>query len=155
MDAVVQATEAVVEAIEADPDTWLVPVATGTEITGTFEGAAGSQINVTGWRSTSEYLPGQAQYLAFAEKLFLDLDGYAAAGLSLSGSVVVTRHSLDYGAGDKIDDASRLTHYVGSVVANGPVQGSFTVDVHANASGNTLWTCGVINEEETGSGRCY
>lgn len=152
LDSVVAATEAVFDAIEADPDTWLMTVDEGVEVSGTLD-ATGS-IDVTGWRSSSDHTGG-AQYQAFGEKLFLDLDAYTTTGLSLSGSVVVTRHSLDYGTGGKIEDASRSTRYVGSVVANGAVQGNFVVDVHANASGNTLWTCGLINDQETGSGRCF
>jgi hypothetical protein len=154
LDAIVQSSDAVVAAVEDDPDTWQVDVATGIEIAGTLDESGGT-IDVTGWRSSMEYLPGQSQYLNFAEKLFLDLSGFNAAGLSVTGSVVVTRHSLDFGTDDKIDDASRTTHYAGNVVTNGSVQGSFVLDVHANATGTTLWTCGVINAEETGSGRCY
>ncbi len=156
LDAVVESTDAVVAAVEADPDTWLVVADTGTEVSGTLEGSSGGSIQVSGWRSTMEYIPGEAQYLAFAEKLFLEMDGFpTSAGVSVSGSLVVTRHSLDYGTNEKIDDASRLTHYAGNVVAAGAASGQFVVDVHANASGTTLWTCGFINDEETGSGRCY
>lgn len=154
LDAVVQSSDRVVNAMNDDPDSWLVTVGTGSEISGTFDEGSG-QIDVSGWRGAMEYVPGESQYLNFAEKLFMSFDGFAAGEISLTGTVVVTRHSLDYGTNDKIDDASRTTHYAGSVVTNGSVQGSFVIDVHANATGTTLWTCGVINEEETGSGACY
>jgi hypothetical protein len=155
LDAVVASADSVDAAVEADPDMWLVDASTGTEVVGTLEGSSGGTIDVSGWRSTMEYVPGESQYLAYAEKLFFDIEGFNLGAVSLSGSLVVTRHSLDYGTNDKIDDTSRTTHYVGTVVANGDVTGDFTVDVHANASGTTLWTCGTINDEETGSGACF
>ncbi len=152
LDAVVAAADGVTRAIEAEPDVWLTDVDAGRAVSGTLEGSG--SIDVTGWRGSSEYAAG-GQYKSYGEKLFLDLDGYTTAGLSLSGSVVVTRHSLDYGTNGKVEDASRSTRYVGSVVASGAVSGNFVVDVHANASGTTLWSCGVINDEETGAGRCF
>lgn len=154
LEAVVQATDQVIDAVESEEETYLTPVATGSTIAGDVSGSSGTA-SVTGWRSSMEYVPENSQYLNFAEKLFIDLDGFAAAGVSLSGNLVVTRHSLDFGTNDSIDDASRMTHYVASVVASGTVQGNFIVDVHANASGTTLWTCGTINDETTGSGACF
>jgi hypothetical protein len=154
LDAVVLSADQVVDAIESDEATYLTPVATGSTVAGDVSGSSGTA-SVSGWRSSMEYVPGDSQYLNFAEKLFVDLDGFTAGGVTLSGNLVVTRHSLDYGTGNSIDDASRMTHYVASVVAAGTVQGNFTIDVHANASGTTLWTCGTINDETTGSGACF
>jgi hypothetical protein len=155
LDGVVKATDTVLKTIEDDSSTFLLPADQGFEVQGTVEDPTGGTIQVSGWRSTVDYVPGGAQYLSLSEKLFLDVTTFNVNGLSLSGDLVVTRHSLDYGSGESIEDSNRTTHYAATLVASGAQQGNFVVDVNSNATGVVLWTCGVVNDEEVGLGACY
>src|SRR5688572_30682830 len=56
LDSVVSATDQVIGAIENDPDTWLTEAEYGDDVAGTVEGGGGS-ITVSGWRTTTEYVP--------------------------------------------------------------------------------------------------
>ena len=69
----------------------------------------------------------------------------------------MTRHSLDFTTkGSKtVSDASRTAVYLGTVTVSGGVNGEFSLDVHNRTSGGLEWTCGRINNDETGRGPCY
>jgi hypothetical protein len=54
-----------------------------------------------------------------------------------------------------IEDANRTTTYVGTVELTGDLAGVYALDIHAQATGSTLWTCGTINDDEIGFGACY
>jgi hypothetical protein len=155
LDGVVKATDLVLATIDDDQGTYLIEVEQGFEIDGTVQDTTGGTIQVSGWRSSADYAPGDAQYQTLSEKLFLDVTTFNAGGVVLSGDLVVTRHSVDYGTATNIEDSNRTTHYAASLTASGSQSGNFVVDVNSNATGVVQWTCGVVNEEEMGNGACY
>jgi hypothetical protein len=153
LDAVVASADAVFRTVEAD-STWLMAIEDGFEVTGTLTGDG--SITVTGWRHAVAEESSNGYHLVFSEKLDLQYTSWSGSPVVLNGLVTVTRHSHDFGpAGGQIEDASRMTTYRGAVAASGEVTGSFELDVHTFAAGTTLWTCGLVNEEEQGNGPCY
>ena len=153
VDAITVAAAQVYNAIETD-STWLVNSAAGAEVAGTLTGAG--EMNVVGWRTGAEQSAMNGYHLSFAERLELTFNNWPAADVTLNGSMVLTRHSLDLGPDEtQITEASRTTVYQGQVTATGSATGSFNIDVHGSASGNLLWTCGTVNDEPYGVGACY
>jgi hypothetical protein len=153
LDAVVASTDAVFKAIEED-EMWLMPLTEGFEVSGTLTGSG--SVQVTGWRHAVNEESSTGFHLVFSEKLNMQYSSYASGAVVLNGLVTLTRHSHDFGqAGAQVDDASRMTSYRGAVAASGEVAGSFEVDVHTFAAGTTLWTCGLVNDEEQGNGPCF
>lgn len=156
LDAVVEVADTTFRAIDED-ETWLAPGAeAGFDISGTITNEIGGSLTAGGWRTTTQNDDGGGIHLSFGERVVVELSQWEAAGTLLSGRMSVTRHSLDYGpSGGNIEDASRTTRYQAQLSAEGNAEGSFTVDVHAFASGAVLWTCGVVNETEVEFGPCF
>ena len=156
LDAVVEVADTTFRAIDED-DTWLTPGAEeGFAVSGTLTNEIGGSLTAGGWRTTAQNDDGGGIHLSFGERVVVELSQWEAAGALLSGRMSVTRHSLDYGpSGGNIEDASRTTRYQAQLSSEGSAEGSFTVDVHAFASGTTLWTCGIVNETEVEFGRCH
>lgn len=156
LDAVVAVADTTFRAID-DNETWLAPGAdAGFDISGSLSNEIGGSLTAGGWRTTAQNDNGGGVHLAFGERVVLELSQWEAAGVLMSGRMSVTRHSLDYGpSGGDIEDASRTTRYQAQLSAEGGAEGSFTVDVHAFASGSVLWTCGLVNETEIEFGRCF
>lgn len=153
LDALIVATDRVYAAVDEE-GTWLVPVAAGSEVSGTLESGGGS-LTVSGWRLSTDY-EGDTYYAAYAEKLALTFVNWPEDDLVLSGQVKLSRHSLDVGPGaGAVDDASRTSVYQGNLTSTGTPTGTFAIDVHAMASGTLAWTCGTVNGIETGHGPCY
>ena len=156
LDAVVEVADTTFRAIDEN-EAWLAPGAeAGFDISGSLSNEIGGSLTIGGWRTTSQNDDGAGIHLAFGERVVVEVSQWEAAGVLLSGRMSVTRHSLDYGpSGGNIEDASRTTRYLAQVSGEGAAEGSFTVDVHAFASGSVLWTCGVVNETEIEFGRCF
>ncbi len=158
VDALTLATEQIYAAIDKD-GTWLISVDEGSEVKGSLESAGGGSLKAAGWRTGGSHSTDTNYHLGFSERLVLDFTNYLVAdsGVSLSGRVVMTRHSLDIGpmGGNTISDANRTTVYAGTVTASGAASGSFAVDVHGQAAGTLVWTCGTVNDEGFGVGACY
>ncbi len=159
LDAVVFATDDLIDVIEAEGSTWIVavePPAPGFEINGSLTNEAGGTMTAFGWRNTAQRDNGSGTYLGFTEKLFVDLNQWNSNGMLLTGKLVVSRHYMDFGPpGGALDDVSRTTRYLATITAEGDVKGNFEVDVHAQAGGTTLWTCGVVNGAGVEHGPCY
>lgn len=159
VDALVEATTQVYQAIDAD-STWIISVDEGSEVIGTVTSPGGGELKVVGWRHGAEHATEANYHLVFVERLVLDFNQFLPtnAGITLTGQVIMTRHSLDVGPvdGESITDASRTTVYQGNVIGGGDVSGSFAVDIHGQASGLLTWTCGTVNDEPyRGVGACY
>jgi hypothetical protein len=154
LDAVVETTDTMFNAIDSDMS-WQVAADPGIEILGQLVNANQGTLDAFGWRHTSQYDNNSGTFVAFGEKLFVTVSGWNANEMLLSGQLIITRHSMDYGPAGTINDVSRTTRYVGSLSTEGKVEGTFDIDVNAMASGNTLWTCGVINGEGVEHGECF
>jgi hypothetical protein len=155
LDAVVEVADLAFRTVEED-ETWLAPAAEGSDISGSLTNSIGGSLTAGGWRNSTQHENSGGVHLTFGERMVIELNQWEAAGILLSGRLSLTRHSLDYGPpGGNIEDASRTTRYLGQVDGEGEASGSFAVDVHAFASGSTLWTCGTINDVEIEFGRCY
>jgi hypothetical protein len=154
VDAVLVAQDQIHQAVLADPATWTVPVSEGVDIAGRLEGVG--SVDVTGWRLDKEEAAGSGFHRVFGEKLFLTFNGYAALDVTLSGSLVATTHSLDFGQTDTaFEDLEQTNTYVGVLTVAGGLSGSFQLDVNGMTTNNTQWTCGTINGEPFGGGHCY
>jgi len=154
LDAIIFASDSLFDAIETD-ETWRTTADQGIELQGEINIDSGS-LTAFGWRNTVQHDTASGTYLANTEKLFVTLNQWASNGMLLNGSLVLTRHTMDFGpVGGNIDDASRTTWYLSDVITSGGVEGSFAVDVHANAAGATVWTCGTVNGSEIEHGACY
>jgi hypothetical protein len=158
LDAVVETADGLFTTIETDT-TWQLaitdPEVKGFQLDGELVNGDGGTLKAFGWRNTTQFDNESGTYLSFGEKLFVDLASWNANGMNLTGRLVITRHSMDFGPSGSLNDVSRTTRYVGSITAEGAVSGSFDLDVNASASGKTLWTCGVINGEGVELGECY
>ena len=156
LDAVVASTDAVFSAIDGDMTTWITDVETGQDINGELVNAEGGTLMAFGWRNNAQYDNGQNLHVSFGEKLFMTMNQWNANGMNITGTLVVTRHHMDFGpSGSDISDAHRKTSYLGTMSTTGEVEGSFDVDVHAQAAGSTVWTCGLIGEAEIEHGACF
>lgn len=155
LDALTAASAEVFTAVENEPG-WLSFEAEGARVEGTIDNGEGGLIDVRGWRTAAEQETAEGYHIAFSEKLFLEFLRYPSEGLLVSGQIVLTRHAHDFGPpGGVISDANRTTVYRGELSTVGDVDGTFTVDVHAQATGTELWTCGQINDAEIGVGACF
>jgi len=156
LDAVVEVADTVYQTID-DDQTWLSPAAgDGFDISGSITNDIGGSLTAGGWRASAENDNAGGLHLAFAERVVVELSQWEAAGVLMSGRIGITRHSLDYGpSGGDIEDASRTTRYQAQLSGQGAAEGTYVVDVHAFASGTTLWTCGLVNDTEIEFGRCY
>jgi hypothetical protein len=109
-----------------------------------------------GWRIGGKHSGSTGAEDAFGERLTLSFSNWTQLGVALGGRVVLVRHSVDWGQpGGTVSEASRTASYRGRVTAKGGVAGTFDIDINSYASGNTQWTCGVINDKPQGQGRCY
>ena len=154
VDAVLVAQDQIHQAVLADPATWTVPVMEGVDIAGTLEGVG--SVDVSGWRQDKEETAGSGFYRVFGEKLFLTFNNYAALDVTLSGLLVATTHSIDFGKTDAaFEDLNQTNSYVGILTVGGALPGSFQLDVNGITTNNTQWTCGTINGEPYGGGHCY
>jgi hypothetical protein len=155
VNAVVEVADVAFRAVEED-ETWLADATIGSDISGMLSNEIGGSMTVGGWRTSSQYDNQGGVHLTFGERLVIQLNQWEGAGVLMTGTLSLTRHSLDHGpSGGDIEDASRTTRYLGQFDAEGAAEGSFAVDIHAFASGTTLWTCGTVNDEDVEFGRCF
>jgi hypothetical protein len=152
LDAIITSTTYVGDAVAANP-AWGTALDTGTEINGVLQ--ENGSITIQGWRFDAQQQAANGFHGTFSEKLFLIYEGWAELDVVLSGNLVVTRHHIDFGTPQTIQDANRTTTYEGQLSSSGAATGSFPVQIHGQITRNVQWTCGTIDGEGIGVGACY
>ena len=154
VDAVLAVQDEVHQTVVSNPMTWTTPSTEGLEIGGTLEGVG--SVDVKGWRLDKDEVASTGLHRVFGEKLFFKFNNYAALDVNLNGSVVTTTHSLDFGQTDAAyDNLNESNSYVGVLTVGGALEGSFQIDVNGMTTNNVPWSCGTVNGEPYGAGKCY